>query len=157
MDWFDKRRIYRCDGDYVLKIPDIRQRFEFTCGAACIEAVCRYYSRKCDWAEGLANPVQGMEPGTVEAVLRSLKFRVLPGPMRVADLKHFTKIFTPVLCPVADFEGHWVVVRGVENKRVSYHCPSRGTVFVSTRDWEKNWWSDTVTGIRYLCWGIAVF
>lgn len=158
MDWFEARRIPRSDGVLVLlKIPDIRQRADFDCGAAAIEAVCRYYGRKGSKAEKLANPVQGMGPDTVEAVLRSLRFRLVTGTMRVSELQHFTRTYTPVICPVADFGGHWVVVRGVERGRVHYHCPIRGQVTARLEDWEANWTSETAIGVTYENWGIAVF
>ncbi len=157
MNWFDRRGIPRSEGVYLLKIPDIRQRSDHDCGAAAIEAVCRYYGRKVKGVPNLANPVQGMGPDTVEAVLRSLKFRLVTGTMRVVDLKHYTKIFTPVLCPIADMGGHWVVVRGVERQRVHFHCPTRGPTSLPIEQWEEEWTSGTTSGVDFDQWGIAVF
>jgi hypothetical protein len=62
-----------------------------------------------------ANPVQGMAPDTLAAVLRSLGLRVLAGQMvgGIADLQHFTRLGCPVACPITESAGgHWVVVAG---------------------------------------------
>jgi ABC-type bacteriocin/lantibiotic exporter with double-glycine peptidase domain len=156
MDWFARRGIFRTDGDPVLKIPDVRQRADFDCGAAAIEAVCRYYGYKSRGADKLANPVQGMEPGTVEAVLRHFGFRIIVGQLLVEDLKHFSRLKMPVVCPIDHEGGHWVVAAGVSRGRVHFHCPLRGAVAVPVGEWEAGWKSSTTTGIEYENWGIAV-
>lgn len=141
----------------LLKIPDIRQGTDYDCGAACIDAVCRYWGRRSRGPVSLANPVQGMAPETVAAWLRSLGAKVLSGSLfGVADLQHFTRAGLPVLCPItAAGGGHWVVVRGVERGRVYYHCPVEGEVSVRAAQWLDQWRDHTDSGHTYDRWGIV--
>lgn len=138
----------------LLKLPDIRQRDDFDCGAACVAAVLRFWGRVFPAVWSLPNPVQGTTPDTIEAVLRAAGLSVLSGSLTVSDLRHFAESGRPILCPVALRGGHWVVVRGVTGRRVYYHCPVDGESWVSGRDWD-DLWADTSRTTSYLRWGIV--
>lgn len=139
----------------LLDIPDIRQADDYDCGAAALDAIARFHGLRARGPVALANPVQGMAPDTVEAVLRSLGLSVLSGTMTVDDLRHLTRSGRPVLCPVAHHGGHWVVVRGVERGRVYYHCPAAGPAVLREADWLAAWRDTSRTGQRFLQWGIC--
>lgn len=139
----------------LLDIPDVRQREDFDCGAAALDAVARFYGLRERGPVRLANAVQGMSPDTVEAWLRAVGFGVLSGTMTVADLAHLTKTGRPVLCPVARGGGHWVVVRGVFRNRVHFHCPTHGPDVAHEFDWVPAWRDETRAGHDYRHWGIC--
>lgn len=138
----------------MLTIPDIRQREDYDCGAAALDAVASYWGLRARGPAKLANAVHGMAPDTVEAVLRALGLSVLSGEMTVADLRHLTREGRPVLCPVAVRGGHWVVVRGVERGRVHVHCPIEGPAAWRLADWEAGW-ADSTRGREFVRWGIC--
>ena len=157
MDWFQARGIHRTEGETVLlSLPDIRQTESYDCGAAAIDTVLRFHGSRARWDRTLANPVQGMAPDMIEAVLRSLGFELITGPMMVADLKYFTRSWRPVVCPCSDWGGHWVVVRGVERGRVHFHCPLRGAVSAGEMEWRERWADQSRNGVTFDRWGIAV-
>lgn len=158
MDWFTQRGIPRAEGDTVLlAIPDIRQAKPHECGAAAVEAVAAFHRVKRVDIAPLANPVQGMGPDTAAAILRALGLRVLTGSMNVEDLRHLTRTGRPVLCPVAQFGGHWVVVRGVERGGVHFHCPIEGPSRLAAADWLAGWRDVSESGQAFHRWGIASF
>lgn len=156
MDWHTIRRIPRTDGALVLlDIPDIRQREDWDCGAAAVEAVLRYHRVWRARDRDLTNPVQGMDPGTVAAVLRSNGMTLLDGTMTVEDLRHLTRTNRPVLCPVNLYGGHWVVCRGVEYGGVHFHCPTQGRLRLPVSRWVEEWTSSSESGHAFDRWGIC--
>ena len=155
--WRAARGLPCCEGEAVkLQIPDIRQRADYDCGAAALDAVCQFHGLRRRGPSALANAVQGMSPDTVEAVLRSLGLSVLSGAMTLADLRHLTQTGRPVLCPItADAGGHWVVVAGVGYGRVSYHCPTHGPTKLPVAEWCLRWRDTSRAGMEFRKWGIC--
>lgn len=139
----------------ILDIPDIRQRADYSCGAACLEAVAQFHGLTARGIRALANPVQGMAPDTVEAWFRGAGLAVLSGSMGVDDLRHLTRSGRPVVCCVSQAGGHWVVVSGVSRGRVYYHCPTHGASSVPVASWVSRWSDETVRGVTYHQWGIC--
>ena len=155
-EWLAARRIPRTDGALVLlDVPDIRQDSEFDCGAAAVDAVCRYHRIRKTNVKDLTNAVQGLGPDTARAILTGLGLIVLAGPMQVEDLQHLTRTNRPVLCPVNLYGGHWVVVRGVERGGVYFQCPTQGRLRLSMSKWLDEWVSYSETGHMFHQWGIA--
>lgn len=143
--------------DVLLTIPDVRQSTSHDCGAAALSAVLQYHGLPAArWLKKLSNPIQGMAPDTIEAVLWEAFGRVTRGTMTVADLRHFANTRRPVLCPVTfeDGEGHWVVVRGVAYGQIHYHCPQDGPDSVSVNTWNAIW-HDSTPGSVYQAFGVT--
>lgn len=140
----------------ILSIPDVRQSGDYDCGAAAVESVLRFHGvRPSPWVRKLANPVQGMAPDTIEAVLWESLGCVAGGVMMVDDLRHFAGSSRPVLCPVTiDGFGHWVVVRGVCRGRVYFQCPLSGPQVIGSRHWSMAW-HDSTPGSVYRSYGIV--
>lgn len=156
--WYDRNGVRHAHPDMImLTIPDVRQRADYDCGAACVAAVLRALGIKVPvelW--DLANPVQGMPPDTVEAVLRGAGVRVVSGQMSAADLQHFTRSGAPVLCPVnSGGEGHWVVVTGVGRGRVHFHDPAAGPTSLRVKEFLPMWQDSHWLGGVYKNWGIV--
>jgi ABC-type bacteriocin/lantibiotic exporter with double-glycine peptidase domain len=142
-------------GDVVLVLPDVRQAAGHDCGAAVLECVLRFYGvAPARWVRALPNPVQGVSPDTIEAVLWATLGRVCRGTMTTADLRHHTRAGRPVLCPVADHGGHWVCVAGVERGRVHYHDPLTGPAVAGAADWDRRW-ADSTPGVPYTRFGLT--
>lgn len=138
-----------------LLIPDVRQRSDFDCGQAAVEAVFRYHGLT-GAVRRLANPVQGMAPDTLEAVLRSVGLAVLSGEMTAADLRHLTATGRPVLCPIQhDGVGHWVVAAGVARGKVHYHDPLAGPRSLRLAEWADRWTDTGRHGTAFVRFGVC--
>lgn len=137
----------------ILRIPDCRQKTEWTCSEAAIHSACSFLG--VSPPAPFANAIQGMDPATVEAVLRSVGLCVLSGTMQLSDLKHLTSTGRPVLCPVSLHGGHWVVVAGVERLSVHYQCPESGPGRMPAKAFASIW-ADRGRTREYVHWGIAV-
>lgn len=157
-DWFRARAIPRAEVSMLLDLPDLRQQTDYDCGACAVDVIARFHGLRARGPAKLANAVQGMAPDTVAAVLRSLGLRVLAGPLvgGIADLQHYTRAGLPVLCPItADAGGHWVAVRGVERRRVHYHCPTNGPRTMGLQTWLDGWRDTSASGHDFDRWGIV--
>lgn len=141
----------------MLNLPDIRQTTDYDCGAAAIDTVCRFYKRRERGPVKLANHVQGMAPDTVEAVFRSLGFKLLSGTMTTRDLRSLA-LDRPVMCCInAETGGHWVTIRGVTRARVHFQCPVLGPTTLSIEHWEGIWHDRTSSGHHYDHYGLCAY
>lgn len=155
--WRLERGLGPCGSDAVLlTLPDIRQQTDHDCGAAALRAVLEYHGiQPARWLKRLANPVQGMAPDTIEAVMWEAFGHVSRGTMTVADLQHFANTRRPVLCPITvDGMGHWVAVRGVAHRYVHFHDPSTGPRSLSLPAW-RTAWTDYTPGTQYRNFGLV--
>lgn len=140
----------------MLDTEDVRQTEGHDCGEAAMDTAFRLFGLR-SVVVGLATPLDGMHPATIEAVLQKAGMFVQSGRMTVEDLKHHTRLGRPVLCPVSLYGGHWVVVRGVGPKRVHYHCPTDGRRSVSHESWDALWHDVERAGHTFVHWGIATW
>lgn len=139
----------------MIRLEDIRQDKDHTCGPAALAAVFRFWGLDPRGIGPLSNDVQGMAPDTVEAVLRRAGFNLFSGNLTVADLHQQTKMGRPVLCPISYEGGHWVVVSRVFRTRVYYQCPTLGPVHVPEAAWVAGWEDTTRFGHGFKSWGIV--
>lgn len=135
----------------MIVLPDIRQTNDHSCGMAAVMAVC-YYWGVADPPD-LANPVQGMGPDTVEALLRSAGLQVLSGTFTIHDLRYLTRD-RPVICPTQYEGGHWVTVRGI-TQWVYYQDPLYGPRHTGKTEWMAAWDDRGRLGHSYKHWGIC--
>lgn len=125
-----------------LRLPDVRQTTDYTCGPSALQAVLAYYGEETSEAELAkemgATPSDGVPP---EAIVRVARAHGLSPELRenlhIADLAHAVRRGVPVLvalqawpdAPIADYsqvwtEGHYVVVLSVERDRLIFEDPS---------------------------------
>jgi ABC-type bacteriocin/lantibiotic exporter with double-glycine peptidase domain len=141
----------------MLKIPDVRQKHDHDCGAACIDAVLRFHGVAPPLNfSALANPVQGTAPDTIEAVLRAAGLPVVSGTMDLGDLAYNVSRKRPVICPVSLHGGHWVVVGEIGHYTIAYHDPLDGLQSMQIVQWLPQWTDFTRNGHAFTRWGIAV-
>jgi predicted double-glycine peptidase len=140
-----------------LTIPDVRQRDDYSCGAACLAALLSFHGiRPARWVREIANPVQGTATDTVEAVLWRSLGCVARGTMTLHDLAHYVRTRRPVVCPISlTTGGHWVVVSGVTSRRVYYHCPLDGLEWMTRARWLACWRDWTPDGSEYPRFGLV--
>lgn len=123
-------------------IPDVRQKTNHGCGAACVAALLSFHGLPVRRGlERLAHPAVGMGEDVVEALLwDAFDGRVMRGTLDVPLLRHLANAGRPTIALVT-FEagGHWVVVRGVARGRVYYHCPTNGPESRRIPDWLTTW------------------
>ncbi len=118
----------------MLELPDVRQRDEFSCGSAVYRCVVEFLLGSSKRIP--ADPHDGVHPFELEPALRRAGLKTQSGSMEVADLKWHVSQGRPVICLIrVEGGGHWVVVRGVTAKRVHFHDPAKGRVWLTHEQW----------------------
>lgn len=136
----------------MLDVPVLLQTDEYRCGPVSLEMVLSYDGiPAAKWVRQLANPLTGLEPSTLVAVLTSAYAeRTLHGTMTVPLLKSLTQQNRPVIALVTDAEvgGHWVVVKGVFRGKVYLNCPTNGAESLPEKDFVDAWrWGSKSEGL----------
>lgn len=139
----------------LLDLPDVRQRAGCDCGTAAADTVARFLHSRTARAV-IADAVDGTHPSALEAAMRRAGLAVQSGTMTLADLQHHVRQGRPVLCPIASYGGHWVVVRGVGRGFVYAQCPTEGPIRVTLARWLDLWRDSTRAAHDFDHWGIAV-
>ena len=139
----------------MLTLPPVLQTSDFDCGRAAVEVLLTFHGLPAR-VPVRPDPVNGMSPDVVEAVLRSCGLSVLSGSLTVPDLDHLTRTGRPVLCLTQlDGVGHWVVAAGVTSRRVVNQCPARGKSSRTLRQWSRLWWDTARNGVRLDAYGVC--
>lgn len=148
-----------CAAPRELRLPDVQQTTDYTCGPSALQAVLAYFGadhREAELAAEMgATPKDGVPP---EAIVRAARAHGLSAELRenlqIADLAQAVRRGIPVLvalqawpdAPIADYsqawnDGHYVVVLSVERDRLIFEDPSllgsRGVL--SPRDFDRRW------------------
>lgn len=161
----------------MLAVPHIRQRTNYSCGAACLSMVLKFYGRKVDedWliSRTGTTPELGLSPAGIARFLRAARYKHKQQQnMTIGMLSSYVERGWPI---IVDYQawpykpsqtdlgqtwdnGHYSVVVGVRDGRVCLVDPSSArqrrwldadSFIASWRDIEEN---DKI----YRRWGVAV-
>ncbi len=126
----------------ILPIPDVRQKSSHDCGAAVVVAVLRYLGSRVAFAEIASalncDPLDGTDARSIESLFRSRGLQCLSGNMSIPNVRHLVHEGCPV---IAATRGHWVVIGGIQKKKVFYHDPINGPESRAFDDFCE-WWRD---------------
>jgi hypothetical protein len=127
-----------------IKIPlrDVEQPDEFSCGAACLMAICSYYDVGSDYFEAFkqalhADPDDGIYYEEIAKYARKLGLRAdIHTRMSISALKGHLDAGKPVICSIQaysedddpdytmDGNGHYVVAIGYDKRTIYFMDPS---------------------------------
>jgi ABC-type bacteriocin/lantibiotic exporter with double-glycine peptidase domain len=145
----------------MLALPDVRQRFDYDCGAAATKTVLSYFGMKTNTyilAPLATNPIDGTDPRAIEATLRRSGLKVISGEMNLEDLQHHTKLGRPVICLIQlDHVGHYVVVGSVKFGQVHFNDPTNGPSKNSSKKFVERWKDIDRLNTIYTQFGIAAW
>lgn len=143
----------------MLDTADLRQKDDWSCGAVALDVLFRYHGLRLPAPmRSLADPAKGMDPATLELIVRRHLVYVAAGRWDLRTLRAFAAR-TPVVCHVVvRGDGgvpvdHYVVARGVTRTRVHAHCPSRGRYDVPHAEWLAGWTDTTGSWPRFALTG----
>ena len=78
--------------------------------------------------------------------------------MTIVDLKEQTTAGRPVLCPISEGGGHWVVVAGVHRGWVHFMDPDEGEHRkLKCSEFFGLWWDFTRNGTVYHSFGLSTW
>jgi ABC-type bacteriocin/lantibiotic exporter with double-glycine peptidase domain len=155
------------------KFPQVKQIFDYDCGAKSLEAAFLYYGLDEDY-EKIMRVAGTDENGTtvngMERALRKFKFDFHSARMTILDLKRYLRKKIPVILllqawpdeKIKDWsdvwtEGHYVVAVGANKKKVYFEDPwCEQLTFLTFPELQARW-HDSVRGRKYRQHGLAVF
>lgn len=128
----------------LLRMPDVRQTYDYTCGPVSLQAAFGYYGEEHferDLMEMCqSDPQEGTPPEKLAEVARKLGFQAeIRQNMTLADLEKFIGEGKPVLVAAQAWRnddqlqtpwnkiwdsGHWMVTCGMDDKNVYFEDPS---------------------------------
>ena len=128
----------------LLRVPDVRQDENYTCGPSSLQAVLGYYGEEhfeADLAEqSHADPEEGPPPANLAKTARELGFQAeIKEHLTLEDLEKSVKEGVPVIIAAQAWRddnekdkpwkeiwdsGHYMVVIGLDNKNVYFEDPS---------------------------------
>ena len=124
----------------ILPIAAYQQTEDFTCGAATVMSLLRYYNRLTDQemnrqteiriaAEMKTNKIKGASPDQITRWLKAHGFKVISGEHgSIKMLKNNLKRGIPTIVCWSDWGGHWVLVTGYDARAKSY-LEDKDTIF----------------------------
>jgi predicted double-glycine peptidase len=162
--------------DNVLSFPDLRQNYDFTCGASSLQGVFQYYGEdaiESDLATELGtDPDWGTEPAEIEKVAIAHGYEVESREMTIDEVKQFIDQKYPVILDIQawhgdtdtafdytdDYEdGHYVVVVGYDDSGFILEDPSdEGRSYMKFDELEKRWHDVDKQGNKFNSLGIVI-
>ena len=170
-----------------IPVPDVTQQTDYSCGASCLEAICKYFgvgkSEEWQYVRGLRMDHRvGAHPDQISQLARSYRLRVQPYPkMEFNELRKELDLRHPVMLMIQAYgrqrvgkrrltrwrrnytpdwnDGHWVVAIGYDRDGVFFEDPSLEAV----RGWLSfeelcSRWHDTGPHGRHLPrYGLAIW
>lgn len=157
----------------ILEFPQLRQTFEWDCGAKALQSVLVYYGIEIreelliQYAE--TNSEEGTSRANMIRVLEKYALHTEAKSMTIEDLRTYIDAETPILILIqawseknidytTDFhDGHWAVAIGYDKNTIIFEDPySFQKVFLSNTELENRWHSEE-DGEKVFHYGIAVF
>jgi len=163
------------DNAIKVPVPDVRQRTNFSCGAACVQAICAYWGtgpdNEWDYIKHLKSDDRGGTlPKYIIQYLKKKKIQVeAKENMTLDDLKANMDKGRPVICAIQAWgnskvynknsNGHYVVVIGYDDRHIFIEDPSinlcRG--YIANKQFLNRWHDVDALGNLYTHYGIAAW
>lgn len=125
---------------------------------ACVTFVLRWHGYRVSYRSVLdelsPSVLDGVDPRTIESVLRRRGLSVASGNWTRGDVQHFTRSDRPVIACVPD---HWVVVAGLRRGRVSLMDPIHGIASEHWSEFAARWLDSDRFGGVYRAFGIVAW
>ncbi|MFH1314813.1 MAG: cysteine peptidase family C39 domain-containing protein [Candidatus Uhrbacteria bacterium] len=157
-----------------LKFSELRQTYNWDCGANAIQSVLAYYG--IDVRESIVMKIAGTTRGGtpisgIKKVVKKYGLKQKSGKMEIDDIKQYLDNEIPVILLVqawteknnVDWEkdwvdGHYVVAIGYDKTKLYFEDPSSVLrTYLTYNEFMKRWHDVDKNGKKYINWGMAVF
>ena len=157
----------------MLNFPELRQTYEYDCGASALQSVLVYFGIK-KREEILIKEAKTSKKGTsvdnLEKTLKKYKLKFDSMEMSIKDIKNYIEKGIPVILLVQAWgkskkfawkndwkDEHYVVAIGYDKNKFYFEDPyTFERTFLNSKDLIKRWHAK-LDGKKYFCRGIAVY
>ncbi len=158
----------------LLEFPELRQTFDYDCGAKALQSVLAYYGIEAR-EDKIMNEANTTKEGTsiddLVKTARKYGLKARSRKMTVRDVKKFIDKGVPVILVLQawtenkavnwenDWEdGHYVVAIGYDDEKVIFEDPSSfERVYLTYDELKKRWHDLDADGKKYINHGIAFY
>lgn len=157
----------------IIKIPQLRQTFDYDCGAKALQSVLVYYGidiRQDTIMKYAKTTEEGTPVKGIVKVARKYKLKTESKSMTISELKKYLDKKIPVILLLqawtkqkdVDWEnnwidGHYAVVVGYTKNKIIFEDPYSFHLTYLKYDELKERWHDISKGKKYFNHGIAIF
>ena len=158
----------------ILTFPELRQTYEYDCGASAVEAILDYYG--IDMREEKIMKTAGTtKNGTsIKGIIKALKkyrLKVKSGEMTISQIKRYIDNKIPVILMLQawtkkkkpDWEkdwidGHYVIVIGYDGHKFYFEDPaSASRTYLTYNELDKRWHDIDTDRKKYIHYSIATY
>jgi len=157
----------------ILKFPELRQTYEYDCGAIATQAVLAYYSvdlgeqtiMKMAGTQKSGTPIAGLKK-----VFKKYGLSFEAGQMTIEDVKKYIDKKIPVILLLQAWadekpdwqkdwhDGHYVVAIGYGAKKIYFEDPYKLVrTYLDDKELLERWHDIDHKGKKHINWGMAVF
>ncbi|MFH1682228.1 MAG: cysteine peptidase family C39 domain-containing protein [Candidatus Woesearchaeota archaeon] len=158
----------------ILDFPELRQTYEYDCGAKALQAVFAYFglefSEEVLIKEAKTSEKEGTTVINIEKTAEKYGFKVDSRAMEIKEVQEYINQKIPVILLLQAWKedlkvnweqdwqnGHYVVAIGYDQERIYFEDPAAfKRTFLSYAELEKRW-HDLIQGKRYIRRGIALY
>lgn len=159
----------------LLEFPELRQMFNYDCGASVTQNVLVYYGKEIRedalLKEEKTNPKEGTAIHNIVKELHHFGLKTIEREMTLDDVKKFLRGSVPVILLLQawtdqekvdwnnDWEdGHYVVAIGYDHEKIYFEDPSAfERTYLTFEELRKRWHDIDVRQEKYYNYGIAVY
>ncbi|MEF3691656.1 MAG: cysteine peptidase family C39 domain-containing protein [Candidatus Moraniibacteriota bacterium] len=146
----------------ILNFPELRQAYEYDCGASALQSVLAYYN--IDVREELiikylkTNSKNGTSIKNMTQVLKKFNLKFESRKMTIMEIKDYINKKIPVLILLRAWDDdHWVVAIGYNKEKIIFEDPySIKRSFLKNKEFLKKWHTNEIDS-EFPNHGIAVF
>ena len=161
------------DAALLEEFPNLRQTYDYDCGANALQSVLAYYgidTREDKILHIAQTTKDGTDPKNIILAIEHYGLQQEARSMTAVEVKEFIERGIPVILllqawtetPDIDWEndwkdGHYVVAIGYDNEKMIFEDPSSfRRTYLSYADLEKRWHDVDEDGNTYVHWAVAV-
>lgn len=157
----------------LLKHPNLRQTYDYDCGAQVLQSVIAYYGvdvAECDIIKSAGTNKEGT---SIKGLVRTAKkngFKIITKSMTVDEVKAYIDQEMPVILMLQAWgrsnsnyakgwsNGHFVVAIGYDFKKIYFEDPAAiQRTYLTYKELEKRWHDTDTDGTKYKNLGIVLY
>ncbi|NCC71221.1 hypothetical protein EOM09_06575 [bacterium] len=158
----------------IINLPQLRQTYNFDCGAKALQSILFYYGidvREDKIMKIAKTNKNGTSIQGIGKVIKKYGLKMKASKMNIDILKNYINDKTPVLIALQAWsnkkridwsnnwsDGHWVVVIGYTKEKIIFEDPSSiYKTYLKYNELLERWHDIDTNGKKYLNLGIAVY
>ena len=145
----------------IKNFPNLRQTYEYDCGAQALQAIFAYYGIDIRGEKLMRNAKttrRGTSLENMQKVAKKHGFKVVMEKMDLDKIKKYIKKKIPVILLLRAWgDGHYAIAIGYDQNKFYFEDPaSISRTYLGHKELQKRW-HDKINGKDYINYGMAIY